>query len=265
MQMRHRAALDGVQLDSVDNRIMISRIETGDGKENISTVSLAGEGFGSRVTSIHRDLIDVTVKFRIRLKKRDMAERELVLEKANAWALNGGWLTTNYKTGRRIRVFRAQAATAGDPWDWTREYAIVFRACGVPYWQESTASSATASGSSGTVSLAVGGSEKTVMNAQFTNSSSSTCDNFSISTPESTISFSSLGLASGETLVIDHYDRGTRCNLRLRIRNTGNNYRSVYDKRTGDDDLILTPGTRSIEFSAQRSGSLTASCYGRFA
>ena len=67
MQLRHRVALDGVQLDSVDSRIMIQRIETGDGKENISAVSLMG-GSGSRVTNIHRDSIEITVKFCIRLK-----------------------------------------------------------------------------------------------------------------------------------------------------------------------------------------------------
>ena len=30
MQLMHRVALDGVELDSVDSRIMISKIDTGD-------------------------------------------------------------------------------------------------------------------------------------------------------------------------------------------------------------------------------------------
>ena len=55
MQLKHRVALDDVQLDSVDDRIMISKIETGDGKENIQLASLWGEVAGSRVTSMHRD------------------------------------------------------------------------------------------------------------------------------------------------------------------------------------------------------------------
>ena len=114
MQLMHRVALDGVELDSVDSRIMISKIETGDGKDNVQTVSLWGDSTGSRVTNVHRDSLDITVKFRIRLKKRNMAEREEVIEKVNAWAFSGGWLTTNYKDNRRIRVFRQQAATPGD-------------------------------------------------------------------------------------------------------------------------------------------------------
>ena len=267
MQLRHRVALDGVQLDSVDSRIMIQRIETGDGKENISAVSLMGDS-GSRVTNIHRDSIDITVKFCIRLKKRNMAEREEVLEKANAWAFAGGWLTTNYKTDRRIRVFRAQAAAAGDPWEWTKVYQIVFRACGVPYWQqENPAIVMMQNVNSANMTLGVVGSEKSVLEAQFQNTSGSTVNTFSISTGESIMSFSSLGLANGETLVIDHSDNGKRCDLRLRIRSTGGVYRSAMNKRStgSSDELTISPGTRTVSMSAGGAGKITVSCYGRFA
>ena len=267
MQLKHRVALDDVQLDSVDDRIMISKIETGDGKENIQSVSLWGNSAGSRVTSIHRDSIDITVKFRIRLKKRDMQEREEVIEKANAWAFSGGWLTTNYKTNRRIRVFRAQAAAVGDPWEWTKEYTIVFRACGVPYWQEEDPSSIQKLNvSSANLVIGVNGSENTVLEAEFKNTSGNTCNTFSISVAGTGISFSSLGLASGETLVIDHNDNGKRCNLRMRIRSTGGVYRSVMDKRlpASADDLWCRAGIRYTGFEADYACSMTVSCKGRF-
>ncbi len=270
MQLKHRVALDDVQLDSVDDRIMISKIETGDGKENIQLASLWGEVAGSRVTSMHRDSLDITVKFRIRLKKRDMKEREEVIEKVNAWAFAGGWLTTNYKTNRRIRVFRAQAATAGDPWEWTKEYAVVFRACGVPYWQEEEPNSVQKLNvSSASLVMGVNGSEKTVLEADFKNTSGNTCNTFMIGVANTNISmsFSSLGLANGETLVIDHDDNGKRCNLRLRIRSTGGSYRSVMNKRTAlsSDDLTISPGTRTVSFAAQTTGQITVRCRGRFA
>ena len=268
MQMRHRVALNGVELDSVDSRIMISRIETADGKENISSVSLWGDTAGSRVTSIHRDYIDITVKFRIRLKKRSMAEREEVIEKANAWAFGGGWLTTNYKTNRRIMVFRQQAAGAGDPWDWTKEYSIVFRACGVPYWQEQNPEILMRQNVSSTsFAFGVNGSEKSVMEIQFKNTSGSTVNTFSVSTGDSSMSFSSLGLASGETLVIDHYDNGKKCLLRLRIMSAGGSFRSAMAKRSGgsSDDLEVSPGIKTISMTAAHAGNFTASCCGRFA
>ena len=267
MQLRHRVALDGIQLDEVDSRIMIQRVETGAGKENISSVSLMG-GSGSRVTNAHRDSIDITVKFCIRLKKRSMAEREEVLEKANAWAFAGGWLTVNYKENRRIRVFRAQAAEIGDPWEWTKVYQIVFRACGVPYWQQANPAIVMQQGTSNTyLTLGISGSEKSVLNAEFKNTSGSTINTFDLSTYESSMSFSDLGLGNGETLIIDHSDNGKRCNLRLRIRSTGGSYRSVMNKRsTGSgDELLVSPGTESIHLSAGGTGKITVSCYGRFA
>lgn len=266
MQLRHRVALDGVQLDSVDSRIMISRIETGEGKDNVQSVSLADNSVGSRVTSIHRDSIDITIKFRIRLKKRRMEEREEVVEKVNAWAMNGGWLTTNYKTNRRIRVFRAKPAVAGDPWEWTKEYAVVFRACGVPYWQEQTPTTMRQQNvSSANMTIGISGSDKTVMEAEFKNTSGSTCNTFSINTGESNMVFTDLGLANGETLVIDHDDNGKRCLLRLRIRSAGGVYRSVLDKRTGSDDLDVTPGIKNVSVSAGNAGTITISCSGRYA
>ena len=71
MQLKHRVALDGIELDSIDDRIMIQKVETADGKESVSTVDLFGVGSGSRVTSIHRSTLDVTVKFTIRLRKTE--------------------------------------------------------------------------------------------------------------------------------------------------------------------------------------------------
>lgn len=267
MQLRHRVALDGRQLDEIDWRIMIQKIETADGKENISTVSLMG-GSGSRVTSEHRDSLDVTVKFTLRLRKTEMAAREEILEKINAWAFAGGWLTTNYKENRRIRVFRAQAAGAGDPWDWTKVYSIVFRACGVPYWQEKNAEAVSFQNvTSKSMTFGVNGSEKSVLDLQFKNTSGSTTNTFSISTGESSMSFSSLGLASGETLVIDHVDNGKRCNLRIRIRNVSGGYRSAMSKRStgSSNELSVSPGTHTFSITAANAGTITISCNGRFA
>lgn len=267
MVLKHRVALDGIQLDEVDERIMIQQIETADGKESISTVSLAGSSSGSRVTNVHRDSIDITVKFAIRLRKTEMADREEILEKVNAWAYGGGWLTTNYKANRRIRVFRAQAAGAGDPWDWTKVYSIVFRACGVPYWQETEPEALTRTNtSSETMTVGVTGSQETVMEATFVNTSGSTINTFSLNTGESQMSFTSLGLANGESLVIDHVDSGKMFLLRLRIK-SGSTYRSVMNKRTSgsSNDLTVSPGVHQVQMTAGGRGKITVTCRGRFA
>ena len=267
MQLRHRVALDGIELDSIDERIMIQKVETADGKESVSTVDLFGVGSGSRVTNIHRSSLDITVKFTLRLRKTAMAEREEILERINAWAYAGGWLTTNYKENRQIRVFRAQAAGAGDPWNWTREYSIIFRACGVPYWQERNPEMVTVRNvSSRSIAFGVNGSEKSVLGIQFQNTSGGTINSFTISTGIAEIKLRNLGLANGQTLEIDRRDDGRRCVLFIR-KGSGSSWQSAMDKRTTDssNDLFVEPGTQTITFSADGNGTLSISCCGRFA
>ena len=139
MKLTRRAALDGVQLDEIDSRILIQGIEPAAGKDQLTTVSLWG-GVGSRVTGEHRDSLDIAVKFSLDIKKGQYQERSEIFEKVMAWAEKGGWLTVSQKPDRRIRVFCAQKPAEGDPLEWTNRYSITFRACGVPYWQQETAS-----------------------------------------------------------------------------------------------------------------------------
>lgn len=261
--MAHRVALDGVQLDEIDDRIMIHRVETGDGRPSISTVGFPGDG--SRVTNISRASLDIVVKFYIRLKKRRMEEREELLEKINAWACAGGKLTVNTKSERFIQVFMAQGAVAGDPWEWTKEYQIVFRACGVPYWQQLNPNTVMRQNvTTGSIVIGVGGSAQTALDVIFKNTSQSAISTFSISTGESALSFTGLALAAGETLVIDHKDNGKKNVLRIGILNTAGVRRSVMDKRAGDDDLYVLPGTHTVAITAGGAGQITVSSCGRF-
>ena len=83
MKLTRRAALNGVQLDEIDSRILIQGIEPAAGKDQLTTVSLWG-GVGSRVTGEHRDTLDVIVKFSLDIKKRQYQERSEVFEKVMA-------------------------------------------------------------------------------------------------------------------------------------------------------------------------------------
>lgn len=265
MILHRRVALDGVQLDQVDNRIIIQGIEPAAGKDQLTTISLAG-GAGSRVTSEHRDSLDIAVRFTINEKSYRPQARAEVFEKVMKWAANGGWLTVNYKPDRRIRVIAAQLPAEGDLHK-RSEFVITFRAYGVPYWQQAEASSLRLNGvSSVSRSFGVDGSRQTVMDITFKNTSGSTCNTLTITCGGSSLSFSDLGLAHNETLVIDHNDTGRQCLQRIRILNAaGTSYRSAMSKRSGSDDLFVNPGVNNVVLSAQRSGTLLISCAGRFA
>ena len=265
MILAHRAALNGLQLDSVDSRIIIQSIREEDGREVTNTVGIPGAG--SRVTSEHRDSLDVIIRFAIRARKREMITRETVIEAVNAWAAGGGWLTLGHKPGRRLRVVLAQAPGSKDPWTLTEDYALTFRAYAVPYWQEENpAIMQRKNTNSATFTLGVNGSVKSVCEASFHNTSGSTVNTFSVDTGESAMSFSGLGIANGETLEIDHEDTGRRFILRARIKSAGGVYRSVLDRRSAasDDDLYVTPGNHSVVMTAGGTGTMQLMCAGRF-
>ena len=257
MRLSHRVALNGVQLDSIDNRILVQGVEEAAGKDQISTVSLFG-GSGQRITNQHRDSLDVTVRFSINIKKTNMQARNDVFEKVCAWAAGGGWLTLNYKAGRRLHVVCAQLPAAGDMWSWTTVYAIIFRACGVPYWQQDAQNSIRADGSNITRQIGVGGNVTTVLDTTF-RCNSGTCSSFRVTAGSSMIELTGLSLSAGQTLVIDHTADGL-----LRITAGGV---SALSKRTAasSDDLYVEPGTVTVAVETQGSGTLTISNAGRYA
>ena len=266
MILRRRVALNWRHLDEIDPRILIQGSEPQAGRETTGTASLWG-GVGSRVTGEHRESLDVNVQFSLDIKRAHFEERAFVLEQIMTWAAAGGWLTLSQKPGRRLRVYAAQLPAEGDPLDWTQRYTITFRALGVPYWQRDAANTVTLSGASASGVLSVTGNVATDAELLFKNTSGSVCNTVTVTAGDSTMALTDLGLASGETLWIDHDDDGRRCVLRIRIEDTNGVMRSAYSCRTPDssDELRVTPGVQPVTLTAQRAGILKMSCYGRFA
>ena len=254
MIMARRVALNGVQLDEVDERIVISAVEPGEANENITSTESAA-GYGSRITSGRRGMLDIIVKFRILENGRTesgMAARAAVLEAANAWARAGGIMTVNYKPNRRLNVTMEKPATEGSSlWDFSQEYTLAFRAYVIPYWEDENASTVTFGGSSASGSryITLEGSAKTTCDVEI----------MTVRVGGNTMTFRSLGLGGSETLVIDHVD-GL---VRIRIRN-GSSYRSAMAARTGANDFMSPPGSQYCAYSADRAVRMTVSWRARY-
>ena len=270
MILRHRVALDGVQLDEVDSRIIIQGIKTSGAKTSYSALSLAGRD-GQRIAQHRRDSLDVVVEFALLIRKTDMAARSQLLEKVNSWAAQalydnqGAWLTTNYKEDRRIRVYLMEAPEEGDLDEWTNVFSMTFRACGQPYWQESKGSSAsTKTGSTQSLAMEAGGNAKTIANVTLENKSGQRVDTATITIGSCSMSFTGMGMEAWEALEIDHNWEGV---LRIRIRNAaGTSRRSILGKRTAAsaDDFYVMPGNVACSFTAQRACVMTVNIRGRF-
>lgn len=264
MILAHRVALNGVELDELDERINIKAVEEGAGKETISAASTAG-GSGQRITGRHRDTMDVVVKFSMTILPEELEERTGVLEKVKAWAAGGGYLTLNYKPNRRAHVVCVQAPGAGDLYEWTTVYSITFRAYALPYWEEATENSKKSGiAASGRVDLEIAGSEQTEADIELDNRSGMQINSATVNADGSVMGFTNLGLGGGEKLVIRHEIIDGQRLLRILIEGSG--ARSVMDKRTEDsaDDLYVRPGTRTFRFSADRACQMTVKVRGRF-
>lgn len=258
MQLAHRVALNGVQLDEVDNRIIIKGIEEAAGKEVISAVSPAF-GCGQRVTNRRRDTLDLTVKFSLNLRTTELQERSEVFEAVNKWAVNGGYLTINYKPNRRLYVVCAQCPGAGDQYARTTVYTITFRAYSIPYWEEETPrTAATGTSTNTSCSLEVGGSAETVADITLYNRSGMSINNVTINAAGNVMTFESLGMGANETLTISHTADGL---VRIRVGS-----RSAMAKRTASsaNDLRVMPGQRAFSFRADRACQMSVSVRGRF-
>lgn len=264
MILKRRVSLGGVQLDSLDDRILISGIDEAAGKENITAVSSANAS-GQRIVKTRRDTLDVTVKFTMNIKNKNMKDRAELLEKINAWAAPGGWLKVNYRPGRQLYVVLAQAPGGGDMFNWTNEFTMVFRAYAVPYWDDITPAAVQSKvAASGSMTLEVPGSAQTVAGVKIENKSGKDITNFTVTVGGKTMKFSASGstlLPANGTVTIDHWRNAGRTFLRAY-----NASRSVLRYRSSDsaDDLDVKPGKISISFSAQRAVQVTVSAKGRY-
>ena len=255
MILSRRVALGSSYLDQLDSRIVIRSVDPGVPHEEVSAENLMG-GSGQRITGQHWQNIDVAVSFAIDIPKKQLAARKEVFDKVIKWALGKGWLTVNYISGRRLWVDKVVVPGSGDLFEWTNEYTITFRAYGVPFWQDSAATTSTSG------SITVPGTVTTVCDAEITNASGSTIDTMTVTVGSSSFEFSGLGLADGERLVIGHENDGT---LYIRKYTGSSYYVRVMDKRSGGsaDDLYVEPGDNTITITG---GTVTASvsCYGRY-
>lgn len=262
MQLKHRVALGGVQMDSLDSRMMVLSVATQAPQENDVTAQRGGNG--TRFIRKQRTGLDVAVQCAMDIKKDRMDEREELMEAVNAWANNlPGWLTTTQKPGRRLRAESVKLPAAGDPFEWTNKYTFTFTAHAVPYWQDSTATEVTITAADENLSsISNPGTAETVCDVSLTNPGSGTIDSLTVRIGTGKFIFENLGLEEDETLVISHDESGL---LNIRIR-SGTTYRTAMDKRTtgSDNDLTAAPGSNAVMITAAEDLTGTVSLYGRY-
>ena len=262
MILSRRVALGNEHLDEIDDAVVIRGVDTGVAHESVNAVNRMG-GFGQRMTQQHWETLEVRVTFAIDVNKRDLARRREVFDRVMAWANRKAWLRTTAQPGKRMYADKVVLPSAGDLRDWTNEYTIVFRAYGVPFWQEVTPATLEIQKiTEGKKAFEVGGTVRTVADVTARNISGKTINNLTILVGDSTFTFANLGLGGTETLTISHGNDGL-----LKIRaGTDSSTRSVFSLRTPEssDDLYVDPGIVTVGIESQRALRVTVKAAGRF-
>lgn len=262
MILSRRAALDGIQLDELDERIVISGIDDGAPQIVRNSVGLAG-GNGSRVTSEQRTAKRVTVRFVLRIRKGDMAARGTLLEIISGWAHSGRWLTISNRPNRRILVSCVEDPELGDLREWVKEYRIVFEANERPWWEMETPNTAISDPvNEGSVELQTEGNLDSPICFELQNVSGMEISSITITAGSSFFQFDNAGLQGDEILRGSYSTKGV---LQLRAIGSGGS-RSMMNRltETSSDELMVSPGRNRITFSATRACILTVMSFGRF-
>lgn len=259
MILSRRVSLNDVQLDSLDERIIISGFEEDEPNESFRTAELYFTA-GSRVTNRHLGQKKITVKFLLKVKKANFAARNEILEKITGWANGGGTLKSTSRPERQISVTSTKKPRISDPRKWDSEYQIIFEAIEKPYWENTTEESQTlAQESEGGGTITMDGNTWATADALIQNKSGGTINTLSLTVNGYTMSFTDLGLANNAYLTIDHTDVKGNAVLRVRIGET-----SKLANKTGDDEFILVPGDNTISYSADGDVIVTVSARGRY-
>lgn len=259
MQIRERmdASLGGKSLRHLDSRIVIRNIQDS-AEEN--ALFADNPVAGKRLLSARRDSLQVTLTFTVWEFQR-LADRMQAIQAANAWAAAGGFLTVSTRPGQRLRVRCTGYAQAQDLRNYQEEMSLTFTAAGTPFWEEEKERAITLTGASASGSMLCGGtvSGDNAARAEFAvKATGGTLNTLTVTVGDTSMSFSSLGIAQGNTLTLAYDNRGFQ-----RIYQ-GSNSKLSRRSAASKDDLLAPPGSVAFAVSANVAVSARFKVRGRF-
>ena len=257
MMTRYRAALDDKQLDALAAGIIITDIAYTSPAPQIVSSALAGRN-GMRVQGKTYGVSGVKIEFEIH--EQDVKRRQDVCKKIQGWAIDGGWLTTNDKTGLRLRVVCSELPEIRSALRWTERLSVAFTAYENPMWEEIYPTKVTANKNGEGVHLFVGGTaEETLVDVVLENTGEAPITNVSVYAGESVIELENLSLQPGEKVEIGHGYSDIICMYAGDV--------SCLANRTAEsaDDLVIKCRKRSaVGFTCDGTARATFTTRGRY-
>ena len=250
MRSRYRISVSGVQMDTLDNDLLILDIQHSE-PEFAITGNRNANGDGYDVIADEAYFMKTTVTVTFELHIYDVAQRNAVCQKVNAWAAAGGTLTTNDRAGQRLWNTRCEKfASIASAKNWTDPLTLVFATTYIPYWLSNDEKKLTLTGKSAKGKLKMDGN---IGEAQVraTVTAEANITSFQITAGDKTLKLTGLSLASGKELVIDYVR-----NRYLRIRADGKSVMANLDKASSD--LLTIPCGAESQISISANNKVTA-------
>ena len=255
MFVRYDAAINGVPLSGVSDKIYISNISESAPKIGITTIDNAKYG-GKRMTERTRDSLTVTVTLSVR--ERNSAERAAIIDAIMAWIADGE-LTVNYRPDQMLAVEWTDLPAVGSALEWAGNMTIDFTAYTCPYWQSvhyTIASGDCVAATPKTLTLTPVGTYLHPL-LEFEMTANASIATLTIVANGYAWAFASLGIVSGDVLR-GYYDAKGY----LHFEKNGT---SVYANRSGDDDIILgAMAANTVTVTASGAANFRAKVRGRF-
>lgn len=257
MRSRYLAALDGVELSAIAPEIIVTDITHNAPVREVRASDIAGRN-GKLYTRTVTSSTGVTVSFEIHTP--DVRRRAAIMEDVQRWAMPGGVLTTSDRPDRVLSVVCESLPTIGSAQKWTGISSIGFVAYAVPFWEDETPRRVSITGNGSKTLFVPGFAAPASVEATVKNTGSGAISTVTLTAGDTSMSFSGISLAAGQTMTLAHDARGL---LTARIGGT-----SVLDKRTAAsrDELELEPGKNAaLSVTTNGTSSTTFEVRGRYA
>lgn len=247
MKSRYVVNLGGVSMASLDDRLLILDVSNPPIEKQDRTNSSANlNGYDVTETSYVRQTVTVTFELHI----YDIAERNEVCQKVNAWAQDGGSLYINDRPDQRLTVVCDQFASIESARNWTDPLTIVFSTSANPFWWSSKASTLTITGKKPSGTLKVDGNTGNAL-VSVTATAKAAVTAVQVTVGSTSVKVTGISLATGKKLTIT-YLRGRY----LRILADGKSVMANLDPNGSTDNLSAKCGA-STAVSASASNSMT--------
>lgn len=234
MMTRYDVWLNEKSLSAIDQTVIVTDIAYEAPQEETKTASLANRP-GTLLASRLRRSSGVVVTLEIH--EQDTKRRQEVCRRIQAWARDGGVLTTNDRRGQQLRVVCDRLPYISSALKWTQRLQIVFTAYAQPYWEEVREVSLGITGTDAYGDAYIPGlAPYTLVSVTVRNMSTENVDTITLTAGETSMTFTELALEPEKVLVIE-YDE--KMNQTIRV---GTLSRAKRRTPESSDDLRLRCG-----------------------